>query len=77
MRIEGIGWVSSGLGEVAGLRLGSRDATGEREFLSWRVSLEGPGRDEESIRFGRGLSEDLSTKELGPGDSSGCGSYAD
>jgi hypothetical protein len=55
-----------------GLRLGSRDAMGEGVFLSCRVSLEGPGRDRESVRRGRGLPEDLSTKELGTEGSSTC-----
>ena len=64
--------VSGGLSEVPGLRLGSRDEMGEGMFLSWRVSLEGPGRDMESVRCGRGLPEDLSTKELGTEDSSTC-----
>ena len=72
MRIGGTVMVSAGLSEAPGLRLGSRDAMGENVFLSWRVSLEGPGRDRESVRRGRGLPEDLSTKELGTEDSSIC-----
>lgn len=64
--------VSWGLSEVPGLRLGSRDGMGEGVFLSCRVSLEGPGRDRESVRRGRGLPEDLSTKELGTEVSSTC-----
>jgi len=69
--------VSSGLRDVAGLRLGSRDAMGEGVFLSWRVSLEGPGRDKESVRRGRGLPEDLSMKELGTEGSSVWESYGE
>ncbi len=72
MRVGGTVMVSWGLSEVPGLRLGSRDAMGEGMLLSWRVSLEGPGRDRESFRCGRGLPEDLSTKELGTEDSSTC-----
>lgn len=72
VRFGGTVIVSWGLSEVPGLRLGSRDEMGEGMFLSWRVSLEGPGRDWESVRRGRGLPEDLSTKELGTDDSSTC-----
>ena len=77
MRIGGTVMVLSGVREVAGLRLGSRDAIGEGVFLSWRVSLEGPGRDKETVRRGRGLPEDLSMKELGTEDSSACESYGE
>lgn len=77
MRIGGMIMVSSGVREVAGLRLGSRDEIGEGVFLSWRVSLEGPGRDKETVRRGRGLPEDLSMKELGTEDSSACESYGE
>jgi hypothetical protein len=76
MRIGGTGIVLSGL-EDTGLRLGSRDGMGDGEHLSWRVSLEGPGRDEAGTRRGRGFPDDLSTKELGTEDSSACESYGD
>lgn len=72
MRMGGTVMVALGLNEVPGLRLGSRDGMGEGVFLSCRVSLEGPGRDGESVRRGRGLPEDLSTKEFGTEDSSTC-----
>ena len=63
MRIRGAVMLLSGLREVAVLRLGPRHAIPEGMFLGLRVSLEGPGRDKESVPRGGGPLEDSSACE--------------